>query len=139
MKALALALCIHASLTAAALARDCAGEDLNQAGLNQCSGEAFQKADALLNARYKKIVGCLMDKAKSLVEAQRAWVKFRDSECAFQGSASEGGSFQPTAINTCLKSVTEARAKELNFYLTCEEGDLSCPSSACGFNDKPAK
>lgn len=118
---------------AAAQAADCGSDNLNQSEMNACAGAAFEKADAELNARYKRIVACLKDAAKPLTEAQRAWIKFRDAECKFQGSATEGGSIQPTMVADCLKTVTQQRSKDLNYYLTCEDGDLSCPTVTCGF------
>ena len=133
-KQLALFLCLYTIGCAAAQAADCGSANLSQTDLDVCAGDAFKKADAELNARYKKIVACLKDDAKPLAEAQRAWVKFRDAECKFQGSATEGGSAQPMVVAECLQSVTAERSKDLNYYLTCEEGDLSCPTAACGFH-----
>lgn len=133
---LLLAAIVHIVLTVPAFAFDCDGG--TQREMNQCAGKAFEKADAVLNARYKKIIGCLKEKAEPLVEAQRAWINFRDAECRFQGSATEGGSIQPLVVAGCLKAITDERAKALDFYLTCEEGDLSCPTVTCNF-PKPAQ
>ena len=134
LKQVALILCLHTIGAAAAQAADCKSDNLSQTDMDVCAGEAFKAADAQLNARYKKIVGCPKDAAEPLAEAQRAWIKFRDAECKFQGSAVEGGSAQPMVVAECLKTVTQQRSKDLNYYLTCEEGDLSCPTFTCGFH-----
>ena len=52
-------------------------------------GNAYKKADAELNVLYRQITARLKDdKATTelLVAAQRAWVAFRDAECAFSAS-----------------------------------------------------
>lgn len=102
-----------------------------QLDLNVCSQHDLDQADATLNADYQKIVARLQGADAKYLEhfkaAQRAWLKFRDAECEFQGSFTDGGSIQPLMINGCLKGLTEKRVKELQYYVDCEEGDLTCP------------
>ena len=115
-------------------ALDCKNGGGSQADMNQCADVRFKASDAQLNGTYKKVMACLDpvgDGARSLVDAQRAWLRYRDSECKFQGSVSQGGSVQPMVIGSCLTSITDRRTKELNDYLTCREGDLSCPVHDC--------
>jgi uncharacterized protein YecT (DUF1311 family) len=121
-----------------AYADDCS-MDGSQSEMNDCSRRQLTKSDTELNQEYKQIINCMKPSskdAKPLIEAQRAWLKYRDAECAFQGSASKGGSIQPMIITGCLKNITDQRAKDLKYYLTCEEGDLSCPTFNCGFNKR---
>ncbi|HEY4191496.1 MAG TPA: lysozyme inhibitor LprI family protein [Mesorhizobium sp.] len=100
------------------------------AALAQSPGADFQKADKALNRNFKQIVTRLSDdpsgKAR-LVRSQRAWVAFRDAECAFQSSGDDGGSAAPMIVATCRTDLTTQRTKQLRAYLNCEEGDLSCP------------
>ena len=112
----------------AAAQQDC--PDDSQAGLNQCAGDAYKKADAALNATYKQVMARLKDSeatAKSLVAAQRAWIAYRDAECDFMSSGVEGGSARPMIVAQCLEQLTTQRADDLKALLSCEEGDLSCP------------
>ncbi|MBC2885454.1 lysozyme inhibitor LprI family protein [Ochrobactrum sp. CM-21-5] len=102
----------------------------DQATMNQCADGEFSAADKKLNANYKSIQRRLADTpdAKKLLAAsQRAWLKFRDAECAFSSSASDGGSIQPMLIANCKASLTSDRNKQLDNYLNCPEGDMSCP------------
>lgn len=111
--------------------QDC--PDDSQAGLNQCAGDAYKKADAALNATYKQVMARLKDSeaaAKSLVAAQRAWIAYRDAECDFMSSGVEGGSARPMIVAQCLEQLTTQRADDLKALLSCEEGDLSCPVPA---------
>lgn len=43
-----------------------------------------------MNAYYAKL-----EKTKELVAAERAWITYRDAECAYQVKAVEGGSMAP--------------------------------------------
>lgn len=108
---------------------DCANAN-DQATMNQCAGQAFKAADKELNTLYQQITGRLKDNPegkKLLVNAQRAWVSFRDAECKFSASGVAGGSVYPLVYSSCLTAVTKARVETLKQYLKCEEGDMSCP------------
>ena len=101
-----------------------------QVELNECTAQAYQSADDELNDAYQVLVGQLSNNAASLEKlraAQRAWIGFRDAECAFESSAVEGGSAQPMVRNGCLETLTETRTETLREHAECEEGDLSCP------------
>jgi len=112
-----------------ALADDCA-EAGTQSELNHCAMQSFQTADAALNRAYLKIQGRLKkDPAaeRLLVTAQKAWLRFRDAECTFSASPSMDGSIYPMLIATCRAALTNARTQQLEAYLNCREGELSCP------------
>ena len=110
-----------------------AEEDCNKletyAAWKECVSEEYDKADTELNVDYSKLVDKLHGQDLELLkEAQGAWTKFRDAECAFKRLGSIGGSVNSTVFANCMTGVTEQRIKDLNYYLTCEEGDLSCPT-----------
>ncbi|HEX2944174.1 MAG TPA: lysozyme inhibitor LprI family protein [Rhodopila sp.] len=111
---------------------DCANPT-TQADMNMCAGRSFKAADATLNATYAQIMGRLKKHPsvkQSLVTAQRAWLNFRDAECAFSASATEGGSIHNMVVANCLESLTKDRTRMLQAYLKCQEGDMSCPVPA---------
>jgi uncharacterized protein YecT (DUF1311 family) len=123
----ALALVI-ACRPGAAHAADCA-QASDQATMNRCATEEYQRADAALNGLYKQVQQRLKDddvQMKRLIAAERAWVSFRDLECKFE-SAPSGGSASEMALATCLSSLTSQRSAALKGFLACPEGDLSCP------------
>lgn len=118
--------------TAVATADECADAE-DQATMNECAGKALAEADKQLNADYKAIEKRLGDNAdakKLFVAAQRAWIAFRDAECAFQTSAVAGGSVYPMIDDNCRAALTGQRVEQFQTYLACEEGDLSCPVPA---------
>ena len=114
-------------------ADDCANAS-DQATLDACAGKDFDAADKKLNDAYKQITDRLKDNAgskKLLVDAQRAWVAFRDAECNFQGGPPEtAGSVRPMVVANCQAGLTTLRLKDFQDYLHCEEGVLDCPVPA---------
>jgi uncharacterized protein YecT (DUF1311 family) len=119
--------------SSAAFAQECDRSDESPAGMNVCAHEDYEAADAKLNKTYGEIMKRLSDDAegrKLLQAAQRAWIGFRDAECDFSTADSQGGSIHPMLMSGCLQGLTEARTKQLDGYLECEEGDMSCPVPA---------
>jgi uncharacterized protein YecT (DUF1311 family) len=89
-----------------------------QSEMNICASIAYQNADRKLNQVYQQLLPKLSAARKQkLINAQQAWIKFRDSSCEFERSASEGGSMAPMIYGFCLADVTEQRTKDLQRYL----------------------
>jgi uncharacterized protein YecT (DUF1311 family) len=127
MRILSVALCFSIAVGPAA-AMDCA--DQTQLGLDKCADAALQRADKALNDAYGDVLRRLGDdkhKKNLIATSQRAWVAFRDAECKFAVSSTESGSVYPMEHSLCLERETQKRTKDLQAYLHCEEGDLSCP------------
>ena len=113
----------------AAHANDCENP-ISQKAMTDCAQQDLDQSDTRLNALYTEIKTRLKDDAhatKKLVAAQRAWIAFRDSECAFAASGVEGGSIYNYVHTTCLDRRTATRVADFERYLACQEGDLSCP------------
>jgi uncharacterized protein YecT (DUF1311 family) len=97
-----------------------------QHDMNVVAAQGHRAADEALNNVY----GQLMAQASSggrtrLRAAQRAWIRFRDLDCAAR-AGSRGGSFYPASLARCLEAATEDRTKTLRAELDCPEGDMSC-------------
>jgi uncharacterized protein YecT (DUF1311 family) len=72
-----------------------------------------RRQDARLNENYKRLISKLAAERKNaLVEAQRAWIKFRDANCGFYADP-EGGSAARVTAHKCFLNATIDRAKEL--------------------------
>jgi uncharacterized protein YecT (DUF1311 family) len=101
-----------------------------QSALTRCATEAYADAEAEMEAIYGQVAARLREEpstAKLLGEAQSAWAVFRDAHCRFTTSGTAGGSIQPMLYAACLERITRARSKDLDAWLSCEEGDLTCP------------
>jgi uncharacterized protein YecT (DUF1311 family) len=85
---------------------------------HQCLANLDATYDEELNSIYKQLSKLSDDiDTKSLQAAQRAWIKFRDAECTFAGSAAQGGSLQPVLIDDKYAELTAARITQLKSYL----------------------
>ncbi len=84
--------------------------DENQQTMNACAYQRAEKADRELNALYGPLAkGEDTDGRKKLLAAQRAWIQYRDLECAYEGAEAEGGSLQPQLIADCRNTLTRQR------------------------------
>ncbi|RJT41106.1 lysozyme inhibitor LprI family protein [Mesorhizobium waimense] len=131
MRRLLLSAClvVLAAGSAAQAQEECDRSDDSQSMMTICAGTEYQAADAKLNAAYKDLVGRNDDKTNKLLQtAQRAWVAFRDAECAYTTADSEGGSIHPMEVSQCLTELTDQRIKQLTSGANCQEGDVSCDS-----------
>jgi uncharacterized protein YecT (DUF1311 family) len=87
---------------------------LTQPEMTMCAREYFRKADGELNKVYKRINNKLSSADRAnLTEAQRAWVKYRDTHCWAERELFHGGTLAPAVEATCLENTTVARTKEL--------------------------
>lgn len=79
----------------------------------ECMVAETKRHDARLNKAYKALMGSLTpERQKQLQEAQRAWLKFRDTNCAFYYDP-DGGTLARVEANDCVMNMTANRAKEL--------------------------
>lgn len=109
---------------------DCSTID-DYGGWFECEMAQAQDADALLNDVYVQVMERMDPESNpagrtNLREAQRAWIAFRDKECHYRTDGL--GSVRSAIHASCIHDLTVRRIEELHYYLTCFEGDLSCPS-----------
>jgi uncharacterized protein YecT (DUF1311 family) len=108
--------------------RDC-GKEMVQMEMNLCAGANLDAANVELNRVYRNLMSQQADDASKngLKDLERAWVAYRDKECAWEvGPQQDGGSIWPMEMDNCLQQKTDARIRELKASLDCKEGDPSC-------------
>lgn len=101
------------------------------AGLLLCSmslhADEAATADAVLNATYKRLVAQLDGgNLERLRDAQRAWVAFRDKECAFKAQGRDDAGLARAAHAACVTGLTRQRTEQLRHELDCDADDASC-------------
>lgn len=107
---------------------DCASA-MAQQELNYCADQAWEAADAELNAAYKLAIAAMKDMdanmpddlqgaEEALRAAQRAWVVYRDANCVAAGFPMRGGSAEPMLVSGCMERMTRERTAELQALLT---------------------
>lgn len=86
--------------------------------MRNCANEKYQQADRKLNQVDRQLKPKLNpSRQKKLVDAQLAWIQFRDKSCQFEASYAEGGTLEPVLKLSCLADLTEQRVKKLEKYL----------------------
>ena len=106
-----------------------AGEDGGETtlGMSMCMADEVELWDGILNAEYRETMDFAkaMDageveyfpeyakRAEALRDAQRAWIAFRDAECALAYAEWGSGSMRHIAGSECVMRMTAERALEL--------------------------
>jgi uncharacterized protein YecT (DUF1311 family) len=82
-----------------------------------CMDVETKRQDEKLNQSYQKLLASLQSARKTqLVDAQRAWLKYRELNCAFYDDGS-GGTAAGLAANDCIMTMTAKRAAELIYLM----------------------
>ena len=97
-----------------------------QAQMTRSAGSSYAQADAAMTAQWKRTYAYMKRRdgqdtsrgggfgfAGSLLESQRAWLKFRDTQCVIEGGQYAGGSAQAMTIAGCRTGLTKARTAQL--------------------------
>lgn len=124
---LSFALVTALVLTSDAYAQECKPNDVSDPCVEQATQHEYERADLDLNAIYSQVLRKVsvpkneyVDypalKAK-LAEAQRQWVRFRDSECDAWYKVNEAGTGRNAFQSNCLTQRTIDRTRELKAWL----------------------
>ena len=98
----------------------------SQATMNASAGTSYARADAAMAAQWKRTYAYMkgldaqdgsrgggFGYAGALLESQRAWLKYRDTQCVIEGGQYAGGSAQGMTMAACRTSLTRARTAQL--------------------------
>jgi uncharacterized protein YecT (DUF1311 family) len=82
--------------------------------MNLCAEAEYAQADATLNQVYQSVKGNLSaNQVDALITAEKAWIDFRDTNCAFVQSQYAGGSIAPMVYYGCMTTTTQDRVDVL--------------------------
>lgn len=120
LRAPSLALVLFAA--GAALAQDCV-KAISTPELNECAARQQKAVELQLNQTYQQALKSLqqpdteIDKfsaaRQKLIEAQRAWVKFREADCEAVYLQHVSGSIRNLMFTGCLQKHAERRIEDL--------------------------
>lgn len=107
-----------------AQARTDCKEPQTQIEMNICAGVDYKAADAELNTIYNEAIAQMKEldteltpvlngAEKTLREAQRAWITYRDKACESHGFLARGGSMESMLTGNCLAVMTRQRINDL--------------------------
>ncbi len=90
----------------------------SQFEMTQCAGREYKQADAELNKVYQQVLRQEESGGQArLKAAQLAWLKFRDTQCAYEAGDYIGGTMRPMVEAFCLAAVTNDRTRQLKEIL----------------------
>lgn len=96
-----------------------------RAEMFECNGEELDRQETRLNDNYKMLMSKLSrNQKKVLLDAQRAWVKFRKTNCESfyqHAGGDDGGWGARFEFSGCFLTMTAARAKELGLLRPYDE------------------
>jgi uncharacterized protein YecT (DUF1311 family) len=103
---------VIAVLLAAALA---CGASANQMELNECAGEARERANAQELATYRAAMQRYHNDVV-LRESELRWLAARANACDFDTALVSGGSIEPMIESQCLASSAQARIRDIGLF-----------------------
>jgi len=104
----------------------CMENAVTQTDMNLCAMADAQEADRRLNKTYQAVLCHLNGQERAqLVASERAWIAFKDADCAFWGGG--GGSIAPMNTSQCLADLSRQRAEELDHWPPNVEHDGIAP------------
>ncbi|MCF5722997.1 lysozyme inhibitor LprI family protein [Pseudomonas syringae] len=110
---LLLAVCGTASAADNAALTQCMDTANTTADMVSCNAKEAKVQDKRLNTAYKTALAAQQGARKQqLQDVQRLWIKYRDANCAFAGSAT-GGTIDQVNGAGCVLDMTQTRAQEL--------------------------
>lgn len=111
--ALLFAVCSSAYAAENPALKKCMDTANTTADMVNCNAKQTKVQDDRLNRAYKTALAAQDDVRKQqLKEVQRQWIKYRDVNCAFAGSAT-GGTIDQVNGSGCVLDMTQTRAQEL--------------------------
>lgn len=98
----------------------------SQVTMNRCADLEARAADVDMAREWKATFAYMKGRdardpsrgggfgyAAALLESQRAWLRFRDTQCVIEGGQFAGGSGQPMARSRCMTGLAKARVQQL--------------------------
>lgn len=101
----------------------------NTVQMNACMADEAKAADFKLNQTYQRVLATLNgaddDQQKSypastksaLIEAERAWIKYRDADCRAVYNHWKGGTIRTSMELGCRQERAEQRTRQLEAFL----------------------
>ncbi|AZF12616.1 protein of unknown function DUF1311 [Pseudomonas sp. R2-37-08W] len=113
LAALLITLCGSAAAADNPALKKCMDGANTTAEMVGCNVKEAKVQDARLNKAYKTALAAQEGNRKDqLQDLQRLWIKYRDANCAFAGSAT-GGTIDQVNGSGCVLDMTQTRAQEL--------------------------
>ncbi len=99
-----------------------------QSDINACASHSLITANDELGKVYNNyLTGLSSQEQLKFKDAQRAWIQFKDKDCAFEASPVKNGSMYPYVLSSCLIDRADKRSIEIGNMANCKNGtEPSC-------------
>lgn len=86
--------------------------------INECASIEQKKVEDKLNKAYQQVIKSIGEPAtkKALIEAQRAWVRFREADCKAVYEQYKTGTIRTVMFIGCMQEHAEQRIKDLESF-----------------------
>ncbi len=102
----------------------CAPEAQRSSQLMACAEREFKQASAELTRARAELNADLEPRSRVKLRAtERAWLKYRQTNCDTEASIYEGGTIQPLIQLRCMARLTRDRAAELRAQVQTLRGE----------------
>ena len=90
-----------------------------QQEMNNQAFMEYKSSDSEMAKLYKTVMNRLTTKKEKdmLLNAQRAWIKYKETHCTALANQYEGGSIMPLIYYGCLGQLTDERKAQLKEYM----------------------
>ncbi len=132
---IAIAAMLFFAQAGAAEADEECDEPQTQLAMTLCARAEYERADAEMNTQWGLTTAAMkardaeLDASdrqpgyfETLLESQRAWLKYRDAQCLSESFMARGGSLQPMAESQCRTYLTTLRTDQLRVLAAGPEG-----------------
>lgn len=95
------------------------GAAQTQLEMTQEAIKEYEKSDLEMTRIFKKVMTRFetAEHKKKMLEAQRAWIKYKEAHCKSFEYEWEGGTIAPMMYYACLADITKERTEKLRKYL----------------------
>jgi uncharacterized protein YecT (DUF1311 family) len=115
--------------TSAYVHQDCDQQIHSATAFHACYATNLDNANKALNETYKALLAqktFYVGSAGALRDVERAWVTYKEKECAYEYGATQSNENYWLAHADCEIRVTEQRIRELQGRPSCTGGDSVC-------------
>jgi len=93
--------------------------------MQQAADNQWKKLDNELSCVLEQLAARQDEEGKNLLEdAQSRWAAYRDAQCSFRADSARGGTMEGLLRLYEARDLTDARLKQMKWYVEREEGDL---------------
>lgn len=98
--------------------KQCYSNASTTVAISHCSDMEYGYYDKEMNKTYQQLLSVLdKDGQQALIDAQKAWLLYRNKECSLISLGNKGGTLQPVNVVGCYTTFNQKRIGEFENYI----------------------